>query len=274
MGKKLSEAQVVQFWDHGFLYPLDAFSAEQGASYLSKLEAAEALYAGQMGRSFNSKPHLLFTWADEIIRHPAVLDAVEDLLGPNIRMLHVTIWPKRARDPAYVSWHQDGTYFGLDSPSQVTAWVALSDASVEAGCMEVVPGSHQLGQLHHGEMASSTNLLSKGQTIDVDFDRTCTEFMPVRAGQFSLHHTNLIHSSGANNSDHRRVGVGAVFISTDVRCTSKTRLSSTLVRGVDKYGYYDDERRPQVDNGPEEQECHRDAMARFKASNEEQAAQY
>ena len=274
MGKKLSDAQVAQFREQGFLYPVDAMSAAQAADYLKKFEDAEARHGKEIGRNFNSKPHLLFPWADEIIRHPAVLDAVEDILGPNIRMLHVTIWPKRAHDPAYVSWHQDGTYFGLERPAQVTAWVALSDASVEAGCMEVIPGSHKLGQLHHGEEVSSNNLLSKGQTIDVDFDRSNAVRMPVRAGQFSLHHPDLIHSSPANNSDHRRVGVGAVYISTDVRCTSSVRLTSTLVRGVDNFGYYDDERRPTTDYGPEEQAQHREAIARFRSSNQEQAQRY
>lgn len=274
MGKKLSDAQVAQFREQGFLYPLDAMSAGQAADYLQRFEAAEQRHAAQLGRNFNSKPHLLFGWADELIRHPSVLDAVEDLLGPNIRMLHVTLWPKRAHESSFTSWHQDGTYFGLDSPAQVTAWLALSDASVEAGCMEVVPGSHKLGQLRHGEIEAKGNMLSKGQTVAEAFDRSRTEFMPVRAGQFSMHHTDLVHSSGANNSDHYRVGIGAVYIAAGVRCTSRMRLSSTLVRGVDTYGYYEEERSPRIDYGPEEQQHHREAITRFRASNQEQATQY
>jgi non-heme Fe2+,alpha-ketoglutarate-dependent halogenase len=272
MGKKLSQAQVAGFHEQGFLYPIAAFSSEQATTYLRKLQAAEAINAGVMGRSFNSKAHLLFKWADEIIRNSEVVDAIEDLLGPNIRVLHTTLWPKNPHDGTYVSWHQDGTYFGLEPATQVTAWVALSDAPIQAGCMEVVPGSHLLGELHHGELASSTNLLSKGQTIDVEFDQSRTEFMPLSAGQFSLHHTRLVHSSGPNRCDYRRVGFGIVYVSTDVRCTSSTRLSGTLVRGVDEYGHFDDEQPPQGDYGGAEQARAREAMARFKSSNEEQAA--
>ena len=66
---------------------------------------------------------------------------------------------------AYVSWHQDATYFALEPACHVTAWVALTDAPVEAGCMEVVPGSHRLGQLRHAEMQDPENLLSRGQTL-------------------------------------------------------------------------------------------------------------
>ncbi len=83
---------------------------------------------------------------------PEVLDAVEDLIGPDIRLFHLSVWPKDAGSGAYVSWHQDATYFALEPACHVTAWVALSDAPVEAGCMEVVPGSHKLGQLPHAEM--------------------------------------------------------------------------------------------------------------------------
>ncbi|MEJ0071869.1 MAG: phytanoyl-CoA dioxygenase family protein [Pseudomonadota bacterium] len=82
-----------------------------------------------------------------------------------MRLYHLSVWPKNARDPAYVGWHQDATYFGLQPEVQVTAWIALTAASVEAGCMEVIPGSHKLGQLHHGRSDTQNNLLSRGQTI-------------------------------------------------------------------------------------------------------------
>jgi non-heme Fe2+,alpha-ketoglutarate-dependent halogenase len=274
MGKKLSQKEIDTFSEKGFVYPVDVFSREQATSYLNMLEQFEASQNQQLSKGFNFKPHLLFKWVDEIARHPAVLDAVEDLIGPNIRLFHLSVWPKNAHDPAYINWHQDATYFGLDPSTQITAWVALSDAPIEAGCMESVPGSHRLGQLHHGQNHSNNILLSKGQTIDVPFDRSKTEFMAVRAGQMSLHDTHLIHASGPNNTDYRRVGLGFSYIPTNACSTSKTRLTAALVRGKDEYGYYDDEPRPQADYGTAEQEFHRDAVARFRAANDEHAAKY
>ena len=85
-----------------------------------------------MTRGHNFKPHLLFPWVDEIVHAPAVLDAVEDLIGPDIRLFHLSVWPKDPGSGAYVSWHQDATYFALDPVCHVTAWVALTDAPVEA----------------------------------------------------------------------------------------------------------------------------------------------
>jgi hypothetical protein len=274
MGKKLSQEMIEHYQARGFACPVDVFSREQAAAYLRKLEEFEKSQSQQLSKGFNFKPHLLLKWIDEIAYHPAVLDAVEDLIGPDIMLFHLSVWPKNAKDPAYIDWHQDATYFGLDPSTQVTAWVALSDAPVEAGCMEVVPGSHKLGQLHHGQNPNPNLLLSKGQTIDVPFERKTTEFMPVKAGQMSLHDTFLIHASGPNTTDHRRVGLGFSFIPASSRCTSKTRLTAALVRGQDRFGNFDHEPRPQVDNGEAERAFHADATARFRASNAEMAEKY
>src|SRR6266571_1595673 len=177
MRKKLSDDQIAHYHRDGFLFPVEAFSGDEARRCLECLEVFERNQGQEFGKGHNFKPHLLFTWVDEIVHHPAVLDAVEDLIGPDIRLFHLSVWPKKARDPAYVSWHQDATYFGLEPALQVTAWVALTDASIEAGCMEVIPGSHKLGQLHHAERADAThNLLSRGQTITAELDTSRTEF--------------------------------------------------------------------------------------------------
>ena len=275
MGRKLTGAQIERYHRDGFVYPVDAFSADEARRYRRAMEEFEAAQGTQLTRGHNFKPHLLFTWVDEIVHHPAVLDAVEDLIGPDIRLYHLSVWPKNAGDGAYVSWHQDATYFGLEPEVEVTALVALTDASIEAGCMEVIPRSHTLGQLHHAEETEATqNLLSRGQSVTADLDKTRTEFMPVRAGQFSLHHTLLVHNSRPNRSADRRIGLGLSYIPTHVRCTSRTRLTAMLVRGTDRYGHFDDEPRPRVDFGEAERATHADAVARFRASNVEQTRRF
>ena len=288
MGNRLSEADVARYGRDGFLFPLEAFSREEARRYLDQLESFERTEGREFGKGHNFKPHLLFRWVDEIVHHPAVLDAVEGLIGPDIRLFHLSVWPKHAHDPAFVSWHQDATYFGLEPPppyppplagegrvgAQVTAWVALTDAPIEAGCMEVVPGSHRSGQLHHGQSDAPHNLLSRGQTVSEEFARHDTVFMAVRAGQMSLHHTHLIHRSGPNRSDHRRVGLGISYIPASARCRCKTRLSAMLVRGVDRYGHFDDEPRPQQDYGPAERAFHAEAVARFREANREETLRY
>jgi ectoine hydroxylase-related dioxygenase (phytanoyl-CoA dioxygenase family) len=267
MPKKLNAEQIAGYERDGYVCPVDAFTADQARAWRSRLEAFERAEGQRMTRGHNFKPHLLFPWVDEIVHSPAVLDAVEDLIGPDIRLFHLTVWPKDAGSGAHVSWHQDATYFAIEPACHVTAWVALTDAPVEAGCMEVVPGSHKLGQLKHAEMQDPDNLLSRGQTLAVDFDRRRTVHMPVKAGQFSLHHTHLVHNSGPNRSHDRRIGLGISYIPTHARCTARRRITAMLVRGEDKYGHFDDERRPIDDAGPNERAFHANAVARFRGMN-------
>ena len=116
-------------------------------------------------------------------------------------------------------------------------------------------------------MQDPNNLLSRGQALSVDVDRTKTAFMPVKAGQFSLHHTHLVHNSRPNRSSDRRIGLGISYIPTHARCTAKNRVTAMLVRGQDEYGNFDDERRPQAEAGPEERAFHADAVGRFRSMN-------
>ncbi len=271
MPKKLTLEQIGRYERDGYICPIDAFSPEQARAWRNRLETFERSEGQKMTRGHNFKPHLLFPWVDEIVHAPQVLDAVEDLIGPNIRLFHLSVWPKDAHSGTYVSWHQDATYFALEPVCHVTAWVALTDASIEAGCMEVVPGSHKLGQLRHADMQQPDNLLSRGQTLTADVDRSRTEFMPVKAGQFSLHHTHLVHNSRPNRSNDRRIGLGISYIPTHARCTASTRVSAMLVRGTDRYGHFDDERRPLAEAGPEERACHAQAVGAFRAMNAELA---
>jgi non-heme Fe2+,alpha-ketoglutarate-dependent halogenase len=265
--KKLNAAQVAQYERDGYVCPVDAFPAERARAWRERLESFERAEGRKMTRGHNFKPHLLFPWVDEIVHAPEILDAVEDLIGPDIRLFHLTVWPKDAGSGAYVSWHQDATYFSLEPACHVTAWVALTDAPVEAGCMEVVPGSHRLGQMRHADMQDTENLLSRGQTLVADVDRSKTAFMPVKAGQFSLHHTHLVHNSRPNRSNDRRIGLGISYIPTHVRCTAPRRVTAMLVRGVDTYRNFDDERRPLVEAGPAERDFHATAVAAFRAMN-------
>ena len=111
------------------------------------------------------KPYLLFTWAANLVREPAILNAVEDLIGPDILVFHTTMWWKTKGSPSRVPWHQDGTYFGLAPHEHVTAWVALSPSNTQTGCVRILPGSHHAGQLAHSDHRDPTLMLSRGQTV-------------------------------------------------------------------------------------------------------------
>jgi non-heme Fe2+,alpha-ketoglutarate-dependent halogenase len=266
--KSLDPALVARYHDEGFLFPFRAFSAQAAAAYRAEVERTCTDTAGPAAAasgtvSYRVKPYLLFTWAASMVREPAILDAVEDLIGPDIMVFHTTMWWKTKGSPSRVPWHQDGTYFGLAPYEHVTAWVALSPSNTQTGCVRIVPGSQHAGQMPHADHRDSTLMLSRGQTVIADVDASLATPIVLSPGEFSLHHTLAVHASDPNTGDDDRIGIGISYIPTRVRHVGPTRLSATLVRGRDTYGHFDLEPRPASDLDPAAVAAHRDSDARF-----------
>lgn len=249
--KVLTPAQVDAFGRNGYHFPVHALSADEALAYRRRLELSETTLGGPLRGSLRSKPHLLFTWANELIRHPAILDAVEDIYGPNLLVWSSSFFLKDARDPSYVSWHQDSTYWGLSHPDVVTAWIALSVSIVENGCMRVIPGTHLVDQLPHKDTFAENNLLSRGQEVAVQVNEADAVNIELQPGEFSLHHVRLVHGSDPNRADYRRLGYAVRYIPTYVKQTVGPRDCATLVRGVDDYHHFDMEPAPKADLDPE-----------------------
>jgi non-haem Fe2+, alpha-ketoglutarate-dependent halogenase len=246
----LSPSAVRQFQDDGYYAPVRVLLAEQAAALRDRLESYEAL-AGCLAGPLRQKSHLLFTWLNDLVRHDRILDAVEDLIGPDILCWGSSFFIKEPRNTAYVSWHQDSTYWGLEPPDIVTAWIAFSDSRPANGAMRVIPGSHKLDQVPHRDTFAADNLLSRGQEIMVDVDERQAVTLELMAGEMSLHHVRLIHGSEPNPSGTRRIGYAIRYIPTYVRQVAGSHDTATLVRGVDRYGHFEPERRPDADCSPE-----------------------
>jgi non-haem Fe2+, alpha-ketoglutarate-dependent halogenase len=259
----ISADAVRQFNDQGYFAPIRALTTGEAANLRNRLETFEAANSG-LTSGLRDKPHLLFTWLDELVRHPGVLDAVEQVIGPSMLVWGSSFFIKEPRNPSFVSWHQDSTYWGLEPPDIVTAWVALSESTHENGAMRVIPGSHKLDQAPHRDTFAANNLLSRGQEIMVEVDESKAVELPLQPGEMSLHHVRLIHGSDPNPSAKRRIGFAIRYIPTYVRQAAGMRDSATLVRGVDKYCHFEPERRPEFDMAPAAQAHHAEVMARIK----------
>lgn len=262
MGKVLTEAEVERYREVGFHSPVDVMPAGEMAEFYRRLVAAEAALGGRIPARVNQKVHLLYPWLDALIRDARILDAVEDVLGPDIFCWSANFFAKNARDPSYVSWHQDGTYWGLSSPDVMTAWVAFTPSLPENGCMRVIPGTHR-EQVPHEDRFHADNLLSRGQEVKVDVDPRRAVDIVLQPGQMSLHHVLIVHGSEPNGADYRRVGFAIRYIPTSVRQVRGERESAMLVRGVDRFGHFDHELPPEAD-------MHPDALARHSAIVERQ----
>jgi non-haem Fe2+, alpha-ketoglutarate-dependent halogenase len=261
MAKRLGAEAVAQYRRDGFYFPLRVMSAEEAHVYRDRLEAYERASGGPIAGNMRHKVHLLFTWANELAHHPAILDAVEDIIGPDILCWSTNFFIKEAHSPSFVSWHQDATYWGLSTNDVITAWVAFADAPVESGAMKFWPGSHLRSQLEHRDTFDKNNLLSRGQEIAVDVPEGAGVNVALDAGEMSLHHVLLVHGSGPNLTGDRRIGLAIRYIPPHVR-QLKVRDSAMLVRGRDKHGHFDLEPEPRADLDPAALAAHHDAVER------------
>ncbi len=264
MSKLLTPDQIEAYERDGFVFPIDVLQAHEVQSCRSQLQAWERERGAPIDFPEKSKSYLLFDWADRLVHHPRILDAVEDVIGPDILVYHSTLFLKEARSPAYVRWHQDSTYFYLEPHLHVTAWVALSDASIAAGCMQALPGSHRWGAFEHDDKPDPMNMIRRGQGISGRFDEARGRYMPVAAGQMSLHHTDLVHASAGNDTDDRRLGFAISYIPAHVKPVGAVRPSALCVRGR-SHGHFVEEQRLRDPLSEQARVSHSQALALFRS---------
>jgi hypothetical protein len=250
MPKVLTKAEIERFWEEGFIFPIRIMPPEEALAYRHRLEAFEARTGRPLGGDLRHKSHLLFAWLAELVRHPRVLDAVEDLYGSDLLCWSSNFFIKEREHPAFVSWHQDSTYWGLSKPDVVSAWVAFTPANAGNGAMQVIPGSHRLEQLAHRDTFAKHNLLTRGQEVEVAVDERQAVTIVLEPGEMSLHHVRLVHGSPPNTSPDRRIGFAIRYVPTHVRPVAGAD-SATLVRGEDRFRHFEPEPRATVDFDPE-----------------------
>lgn len=259
--QSLSPAEIAAYRERGYHFPVRIFSDAEIAAMNDRLRATEAKVGGRLDGRMNQKPHLLFPWMNELIRHPKILDAVESVIGPDILCWSSQFFAKQPGDRTFVSWHQDATYWGLSRPDVVTAWVAFTPSVPLSGCMRVIPGTHRQ-QMQHKDTFDNNNLLSRGQEIAVDVDERQAVDVVLQPGEMSLHHVLIAHGSEPNNAPHPRIGFAIRYLPTDVRQVAGEADSAMLVRGVDKYKYFEPEEPPEADLHPAALERHKRIMDR------------
>jgi hypothetical protein len=259
MPNVLTSQQVASYRGNGFLFPLDALDAGEVAHYRDCLAKTEGKLGGSLmaiDRKYRGNLHFLVRWVDELIRHPRIVDVIEDLLGPDILLYTSRFFIKEPHSDEIAAWHQDSTYFGLRPYDHVTAWVALSNVSLEAGPVEFATGSHIRGQLLQRSNVVKNSVNTAGQIIVEWFDRSSIARAVLAPGQFSLHHTCTVHQSAPNRSGERRIGIALSYIPARVRYIGARRMPATLVRGVDRYGHFELQPAPREDFGAEETQRH------------------
>ena len=246
----LSGQQLSQFDKDGFISPVPVLSVAEASDLRRELEAVEAKQDGALYPEQRSKSFLLFKWLNDLAGDARILDPVEQLIGPDILLWNTIFWIKEAGAKTFISWHQDTKYWGLSSDKVVTAWLALSPASIKAGCMRVMPGTHRGEVLSHEDRNHADNMLTRGQEISAELDEDKAVFMPLETGQMSIHNYRLAHASGPNESSDRRIGVSMHFVPPDTRQIVGDWDCAMLVRGSDPYGHFEAAPVPACDFDP------------------------
>ena len=275
--KALTPEQVASYRHDGFLFPIPALTPEEIAACLAGLERLETELGSAVADAdvkWRSHAYAHSPWFNTLIRHPRILDAVEDVIGPNILVWTSTFFIKEPRSPTFAAWHQDGAYFGLEPHEQVCAWVALTDASREAGCMEHLSSRGQPRELHHAPLGLANSINRAGQTIMEPFDDSNPVAMALQAGSFSLHHEFSVHRSAPNNASHRRVGIGLNYIPTHVRVDSPVRCRAMLVRGEDTHGHFDLVEPPSAERDAAALAVHRQVSDRYRENYQVQVERH
>lgn len=272
MTKLLSQEQVDQYHNSGFVSPVNILNDDEITKSLNEIESFEKETGRPIDFPHKSRCHQLFSWADYLVHHPKILDAVEDIIGPNILCYHATLWVKPAQSNSFVRWHQDGTYFFLDPAKHVTAWVAITAADEEAGCMQVIPGSHKNDFIDHNDDTDPNNMIPRGQGLAIDVDTKAAVSMPLQPGQMSLHHTKLFHASFNNRRDTRRIGFGISYIPTEVKDIGNTPANALLVRGEDKINNFLPEKRLEDSGSQDQFDYHLSLMKQFRKRQDEGAS--
>ena len=205
MLKVLTKQQIEQYHDEGFISPIRVISEAKALSIKSQLEEVESQFPEEINAESRNNLHLCFEFLDALAHNPIIVDAMEDLIGPDIALWATVMFIKEPSSKHYVSWHQDATYMGMNSTDFPTPWIALSPSNLETGCMTMISGSHKQEIHRHEDTFAEHNILTRGQAIP-DVDKSKGVNLILEPGEMSIHNGAIIHGSKPNKSQQRRVG--------------------------------------------------------------------
>jgi len=239
----LNEKQLKDYEDHGFVAPINVLTLEEATKIKEEIEYIEKKWPDELIGLGRNNVHYISPIFDQVCHNSKILDAVESIIGKDILVGGTTLFIKDTDKKGFVSWHQDAKYIGFEPHNWVTAWLAITDANEENGCMRMWSGSHKEKIKEHKDTFNENNLLTRGQTVqNIPLEDTTPNIL--KAGQLSLHHPMIVHGSGSNKSNTRRIGfVIQSYIGTNVdQVIGKVYVQQA--RGKDNFKYHEHTKRP------------------------------
>jgi len=257
----LSKTQFKDYEDRGYVAPIDILSSEEAKKIKTEIEYIEKKWPDELIGLGRNNAHYISPVLDKVCHNFKILDTVESIIGKDILVGGTTLFIKDPDNKGFVSWHQDAKYIGFEPHNWVTAWLAITDANEENGCMRMWSGTHKKKIREHKDTLNKSNLLTRGQTVqNVPLEDTIPN--ELKAGQLSLHHPMIVHGSTPNRSNNRRIGfVIQSYIGTNVdQVIGKVYVQQA--RGTDIFKYHEHTKRPV------ELMSKKDVASRIKANEE------
>tara|TARA_E500000331_G_scaffold295570_1_gene293872 strand:- start:992 stop:1819 length:828 start_codon:yes stop_codon:yes gene_type:complete len=263
----LTPKQIKDYNDHGYVSPINVITSEEANKIRREIEKIENNWPNELSGLGRNYVHMISPTFDELCHNSKILDAVESIIGKDILICGTTLFIKNPNQEGFVSFHQDAKYIGLEPHNWVTAWIAVTDSNEENGCMRMWSGSHKNNLKKHSEKFNEGNLLTRGQTVE-NVPLESTKPVILRAGQMSLHHPTIVHGSGLNKSNDRRIGfVVQSYIGSNVdQVLGKIYVQQA--RGKDVFKFHEHTVRPVELMGK------KDIALRIKANEELQKIFY
>jgi len=242
--KALKQEQIAHYNERGFIRPIRIFDDDEvikNRAYFDRLlERAIAEKDESDSYSVNGY-HTRCAGLYDLCLDPRILDAIEDLAGPNFAAWGTHYFCKMPHDEKKVPWHQDASYWPFDRSRTVTVWLAIDDANEENAAMKFIPGTHKMGHLEWRETEDPAVLLQ--EITDVDkLGEPCYDTL--KAGEISLHADMLAHGSDPNASDRRRCGLTIRYCPVEVRALTDWHKNAIICRGSDPSGHWNSQPRP------------------------------
>lgn len=208
----LTADQMEQYQEEGYCIPDARLSDEM----LADLRAAHARLVERNPEFWDYCSHILAYDLSflNVARTPAIVDAVVDVLGPDVALWNSSFFAKPANGGKATPWHQDGEYWPIRPLATCTAWIAIDDATPENGCLRLIKGSHKAKRLARHTTNPAENLTLHQELAPEEFDEADAVDLELEAGQFSLHDVYLYHGSEANMSGKSRRGMTLRYMPT------------------------------------------------------------
>ena len=222
---QLSNQQIQQFYEDGFIGPFDAFSREEMAEFRLEMLANENTKSKTYGFCTPRDRHFEMPKLWEHMTNPAITDRVAQLLGPDLLCWRSQLFYKGPHSPA-IQFHQASTFMvedyldpaifppNLSEIFQLTVWVAVDDATPENGCLQFVPGTHE--SIRTVTFGGEEGFYNAQFSLDFDRDESRIKTVPVNSGQFLIFAERCIHGSPPNSTDRHRLAFNARVIPTNI----------------------------------------------------------